>query len=74
MRNSVAYTPFSGFLLAEPRLIEPPVRIIAAATGRISPQTMADLRMRLVTEEWVMASDRKHGCAPRGKEEPLSNE
>lgn len=58
-------------LLAEPKLIATPVRNIAAAAGSTSPQTVTDLRKRLVAEEWVTAAGRKHAWAPGGKERAL---
>ena len=58
-------------LLADPALIDEPVRSIAAATGRISPQTVTDLRKRLVAEEWVLKAGRRHTWAPQGKEQAL---
>jgi len=58
-------------LLAEPKLINSPVRKIAAETGRISPQTVTDLRKRLVAEEWVTAVGRKHAWVAKGKERAL---
>ena len=58
-------------LLEDPKLINSPVREIAAATGSISPQTVSDLRKRLVVEEWVTAARRKHTWVPGGKERAL---
>ncbi len=48
-----------------------PRQPIADATGRISPQTVTDLRKRLVAEEWVLSAGRRHTWAPDGKRRAL---
>src|SRR5690606_24636007 len=58
-------------LLAKPELVSSPVRLIASKAGGLSPQTVTDLRKRLVEEEWVSAAGRKHAWVPGGKERAL---
>lgn len=58
-------------LLAKPELINAPVRTIASEMGRISPQTVSDLRKRLVAEEWVTAAGRTHAWTPGGRGKAL---
>lgn len=59
-------------LLAKPDLINASVRTIASETGRVSPQTVSDVRKRLVAEEWVTAAGRTHAWLPGGKGKALN--
>lgn len=58
-------------LLAAPELVSAPVRLIASKAGGLSPQTVTDLRKRLVAEECVSVAGRKYAWVPGGKERAL---
>jgi hypothetical protein len=58
-------------LLTDPRLVNAPLRDIAAAADDVSPQTVSDVRSRLVHEGWVLRNKRGHHWAPRGRDQAL---
>lgn len=58
-------------LLADPQAIEQTVRQVAARSGSVSPQTVTDLRKRLVAEGCATAVGRQFKWNPKGREQAL---